>query len=213
MESNMEAQHSSLLISTTGQVPLGSIEVTIGRAHTNQVALSERRVSRHHAKISPEGQGHTITDLGSSNGTFVNHQKLHPFTPHRLNPGDWILIGNILFMYHTIDTIYLLQDTDDPFVPKWRDIASFSWNGTRWEPHYLTDEPVNISLKKWFTEGIIMPRWLEKENRGVLVTFHPDCPEFLGLMVDQLGVLTHRIIPAEKSQITDAQPVWPLASS
>jgi S1-C subfamily serine protease len=78
------------------RVPLGAAGVSLGRAPTNQVALSEQdhpQVSAHHARIAFDDAGNpTIDDLGSRNGTFVNdhqvqHAHLHDGDVLRLGPG------------------------------------------------------------------------------------------------------------------------------
>jgi len=50
-------------------------------------------VSRIHAEILHEGKAFYIEDLGSSNGTFVNHAPLVIGQRHRLVPGDLISLG------------------------------------------------------------------------------------------------------------------------
>ncbi len=74
-----------------GEFPLRpDKEVVIGRSSDLDMVLVEDMVSRKHAKISV-GQGKiTIQDLGSTNGTFVNGEKVKQA---RLKEGDRILIG------------------------------------------------------------------------------------------------------------------------
>lgn len=50
-------------------------------------------VSRIHADIRVEGDAHYLEDVGSSNGTYVNHTALPPGNRHRLRPGDRIALG------------------------------------------------------------------------------------------------------------------------
>ena len=55
----------------------------VGRGPYNHVVLDDTRISRQHAKVSPEPGGHVVYDLNSANGTFVNdvqvkRQKLAP---------------------------------------------------------------------------------------------------------------------------------------
>ena len=51
---------------------LGKSSVTLGRAMTNDIILSDGRVSREHARLDCNSSGYTISDLGSSNGIRVN---------------------------------------------------------------------------------------------------------------------------------------------
>lgn len=65
--------------------------LVIGRDEQCDLVIADRQVSRHHARISLEGDGYTLTDLGSKNGTFLNGQELDE--PHVLQDGDEIQIA------------------------------------------------------------------------------------------------------------------------
>src|SRR6266567_3381097 len=82
-----------------GRTSLGATIVTMGRAQDNQLVISDSKVSFHHAEIRPGGQGYSIIDLRSTNGTFVNEQQLIPGMPRQLNQGDAIRIGDTTLTY------------------------------------------------------------------------------------------------------------------
>ena len=65
-------------------------ELIIGRSSELEMVLIEDMVSRHHAKITTTNDEIFIEDLGSTNGTFVNGEKI---TKCKLKEGDRILIG------------------------------------------------------------------------------------------------------------------------
>jgi pSer/pThr/pTyr-binding forkhead associated (FHA) protein len=65
-------------------------EIIIGRSSDLDMVLVEDMVSRKHAKITTDDQVVTIQDLGSTNGTFVNGEKVRKA---ELKDGDRILIG------------------------------------------------------------------------------------------------------------------------
>lgn len=65
-------------------------ELIIGRSSELEMVLIEDMVSRHHAKITTTNDEIFIEDLGSTNGTFVNGEKI---TKTKLKEGDRILIG------------------------------------------------------------------------------------------------------------------------
>ena len=67
---------------------------TIGRASNNSLILSEPIISRRHTQISREAEGYMLTDLDSSDGTYINGRKLQPRTPRLLANGDTINIGS-----------------------------------------------------------------------------------------------------------------------
>jgi hypothetical protein len=74
-----------------GEFPLKpNKQVVIGRSSELDMVLVEDMVSRKHAKIAVQGAKITIEDLGSTNGTFVNGEKVRTA---RLKEGDRILIG------------------------------------------------------------------------------------------------------------------------
>jgi pSer/pThr/pTyr-binding forkhead associated (FHA) protein len=56
-------------------------------------------VSRRHAQIIKARNGYFITDLGSSNGTYVNDRPLSPQKPRRLHNGDQIEIGEVVIQF------------------------------------------------------------------------------------------------------------------
>ena len=87
-----------------GRTPLGPTPLTIGRTPDNQLVLDNPKTSSHHAEIRPAGQGYSIVDLGSTNGTFINEQPLERNVPRMLNPGDTIRIGDLTFTYETSGT-------------------------------------------------------------------------------------------------------------
>ena len=76
-------------------VALGRRPLTIGRLPENGLVLPAPSVSRHHAEVRLEGDGHvaTVTDLGSSGGTAVAGATLLPDQPFKLEDGMVIRIG------------------------------------------------------------------------------------------------------------------------
>jgi len=74
-----------------GEFPLrANREIVIGRSSDLDMVLVEDMVSRKHAKIVTSDTNVVIQDLGSTNGTFVNGEKVKKA---RLKEGDRILIG------------------------------------------------------------------------------------------------------------------------
>lgn len=60
-------------------VPLAGNTITLGRSASNTVVLDDEFVSSHHARVytDPATGRWAIEDLGSTNGTVVNHQRLN----------------------------------------------------------------------------------------------------------------------------------------
>ena len=77
---------------------LGPRPLTIGRDPTCDVVLDDEDVSREHCRFRPGGDGFLVEDLGSSNGTIVNGQRITQ--PVSLRPGDLVVIGPALLEVH-----------------------------------------------------------------------------------------------------------------
>jgi pSer/pThr/pTyr-binding forkhead associated (FHA) protein len=75
------------------------VTITIGRREDNDVAVEGPAVSGHHAKIDSLGERFVLTDLQSTNGSFVNEQLVNS---HWLKDGDVISIGDysLVFEHH-----------------------------------------------------------------------------------------------------------------
>lgn len=96
------------LNSPLGRTVLGQGPLSIGRAPDNTLVVGDPQASSHHAEVAPGygGTSYQITDLNSTNGTFVNEQRLTPNTPHPLGPGDTIRIGTTTFAYEVSGASY-----------------------------------------------------------------------------------------------------------
>src|ERR1043165_4958332 len=69
----------------------------LGRNHDCPICLSGKQVSRQHAQILYKDNKCKLEDLNSSNGTFLNGQRLPPYEPTLLSEGDTFQIGPYLF--------------------------------------------------------------------------------------------------------------------
>ena len=78
-------------------IDLASASVTLGRESRNDITIPDINVSRTHAEISLSPQGAwVITDLGSTNGTYVNGRAV---ASQPLNEGDHIAMGSTNFVF------------------------------------------------------------------------------------------------------------------
>jgi len=73
--------------------PLEKTEIHVGRDVTNDLVISEEKISRRHARLYTEGDQYVVEDLGSTNGTFINGARLSG--PHLLRVGEQITFGEI----------------------------------------------------------------------------------------------------------------------
>ncbi len=80
-------------LSTGHELGVDSAPITVGRGEQNDVALeSDEFASSTHARFVPQRDGVWIEDVGSTNGTFVNGDRLP--SPRKLTPGDVVRIGD-----------------------------------------------------------------------------------------------------------------------
>jgi ABC-type multidrug transport system ATPase subunit/pSer/pThr/pTyr-binding forkhead associated (FHA) protein len=85
-----------------GATALGmETSLLIGRNPQADIPLEGPVVSWHHARLDRTPQGHVLTDLNSTNGTFVNGQRL--VRPHPLQQGDVVQIGPFKLVYEPTD--------------------------------------------------------------------------------------------------------------
>jgi sigma-B regulation protein RsbU (phosphoserine phosphatase) len=77
--------------------PLGAKRVTIGRATSNDIVLSDQYSSGLHAVIAATDKGYALIDQGSKNGTFVNGRRVNGEID--LAKGDEILVGSTRFYF------------------------------------------------------------------------------------------------------------------
>ncbi len=68
---------------------------SIGRAETNDLIIASTRVSRNHCEVVNDGQSVILRDKGSSNGSFVNGERVREQV---LKPGDRVVIGPLEFV-------------------------------------------------------------------------------------------------------------------
>jgi hypothetical protein len=90
------------LISADGAaaVPLAMNRIVVGRALDCDVRFSNAEVSRHHALISRIRDDVRVADLGSSNGTRINGDRIAE--PAALLPGTLVTFGNLHFTYRMV---------------------------------------------------------------------------------------------------------------
>lgn len=74
--------------------PAGAV---IGRSPDADIVIAANEVSRHHAQISPDREGWTLADLGSTNGVRLNGRPVG--VPTRLQDGDVIGLGSVELIF------------------------------------------------------------------------------------------------------------------
>ncbi|NEX22052.1 FHA domain-containing protein [Thiorhodococcus mannitoliphagus] len=77
-QTNGESQRSRLILEFNRdlELPIDKETITIGRSSDNDICIRDLRVSRYHAKLSQTEQGLRIEDLKSTNGVYVNNERV-----------------------------------------------------------------------------------------------------------------------------------------
>ncbi len=106
---------------------------TIGRAPDASIVINDQRISRHHVQIAVDGEEVTIEDLGSTNGTFLNGQRVKKTGLH---DGDKIQISSA-----TVFKFALQDKTENIFHKELYKMA-------------IIDPVTNIYNKRFFIERL-----------------------------------------------------------
>lgn len=77
---------------------LAGEKCTVGRSEDNALVLADRSVSGLHAVLEDHGAGWTVRDLASTNGTWVDDQRI--WSEHRLTDGADIRFGHVRGRFH-----------------------------------------------------------------------------------------------------------------
>jgi DNA-binding response OmpR family regulator len=92
--------------------------INIGRGVENDIVVTSRRVSREHAQVRREGRRAILIDLGSTNGTFLNGERV--LAPVELRDGDSVSIGDVVLAFHDPESTFL----ETPFPALEVDVAA-----------------------------------------------------------------------------------------
>ena len=68
--------------------------LVVGRAPNSDIPVLDPTISRRHAEIECSDAGYAIRDLGSSNGTYVNGERV---SQRAIAPGDVLTFGKVSF--------------------------------------------------------------------------------------------------------------------
>jgi FHA domain-containing protein len=85
---------------TSRAIELDCRAITLGRAPDNGLVLRDGRASRHHARIDARRGSLVLTDLGSTNGSWVNDRRVESVA---LGVGDQIRLGTTVLVVEAVD--------------------------------------------------------------------------------------------------------------
>lgn len=103
-------QQDKLILKGHGICPetvyVSAFPFVIGKQHEDvQFALERDVVSRRHARLDKNKDGYFITDLNSTNGTFLNSRPLAPQTAYPLKNGDVLQLADVLFKVELVEAV------------------------------------------------------------------------------------------------------------
>ncbi len=86
------------------EIPISMGTVTIGRRAGNSVVITgDQYISGHHADLIASDAGCYLVDVGSTNGTLVNGDKLEANVRQLLLDGDEVGLGQSTYLFETVD--------------------------------------------------------------------------------------------------------------
>ena len=81
---------------------LSSQVATIGRAVDCDIVIASKSVSREHTRVRRDGRRWFVDDLGSTNGTYLNGERV--IGSLAMLDGDSLKVGDVMFLFHDPDT-------------------------------------------------------------------------------------------------------------
>jgi pSer/pThr/pTyr-binding forkhead associated (FHA) protein len=147
-----------------GDFPLQAKEIVIGRSAEVDMVLVEDMVSRKHAKITVAPDKVTLQDLGSTNGTFVNGEKIKQAT---LKEGDRILVGSNILRVIKADATAPVGDAKS-IKQKLEQVAASKPKGAEAMSGRIEDTPIPDLLQLFSTskkDGVLAVTSGDHEGR------------------------------------------------
>ncbi len=80
--------------------------ITVGRTANNDVVLNHITVSRFHAYFRHKGDGWTLSDAGSKNGSFLEAARLEPRKERGIESGDRIRVGDVEVTFYQVSDLF-----------------------------------------------------------------------------------------------------------
>lgn len=130
-------------------LPLEHFPFTIGRARECDLVIDSTQISRQHARLEIDHEQVVLIDLGSTNGSYVNGERLTPNVIRRLSAGDKINLGQVCTVEFddpgtTLQVLPTRLREDGLLLDE--DAAQVMINGTQLEPALSPGQFMLLSL-------------------------------------------------------------------
>ena len=162
-------------------IELEELDISLGRDLSNDIVISDSEVSRNHARLTWQGDGYTIQDLRSTNGTWVNGSSAMRATP--LTAGDMVAVGKVsVFIFELVpepetDTTREQEVPEPPdliestmLMPAWQADAMKAREVVRARP---VSPPSQLSPGRSFHQKYAACLQAG-DSEGLLSLYHPD---------------------------------------
>jgi pSer/pThr/pTyr-binding forkhead associated (FHA) protein len=120
-------------------------KITVGRLADNSISIVDDSVSSHHAELYVDGDNVRLQDLDSTNGTFVNGERVGEAI---LRHGDEVRFGSIRTIFHGQAEASSIQPPPEAAVFSAQPVPS---EGSRRPENFVSTSPIpkNVVKKDW----------------------------------------------------------------
>lgn len=189
--------------------------LSIGRSDSNDLVLAASQISRQHAKINRIGEQLYVQDLGSSNGTFINGERIST-DAHALQATDELAFADLVFLVVNApvdaldDASFLdgLQDIEN-FTPT-TDIHTQTESTASVEPSSLNATSNAAPVIDVVTTQDFLPSQLSNTHVEQSVSSTPTTVDVASVDNPALPLLN---TPAQPPVVTEAVPSQPIVPS
>ena len=75
----------------------------MSKEYTPDIPMHATTISRRHARLEYKGNDFYLTDLHSSNGTFINGELISPMKPFQIHSGDDVIFSDLEFTFEIVE--------------------------------------------------------------------------------------------------------------
>ena len=129
-------------------ISLDGSDMVFGKSESAEVTFEVKFVSRQHFQVRGRDGVYYISDLGSTNGTFLNGERLHPNVEHRVKDGDRISLANDAVVLRFVDPVGTVRiDASTPLIggsPEKEDLVVEAGSREVWVRGELQEPPLSV---------------------------------------------------------------------